>query len=141
MSKPFAIVTGADLATTDGVDRLWAATAGRPVDALVANRRLSVMYGRSDRIVRHQDGTTRSTAGPILGALGCRAPTPPRPAELCRTRSGCRPLVGDHRAASLDTGAPHLRRLTTLIGTNRAHDCESVDESERFTWNGFAIAH
>ncbi len=27
----------ADLATTDGVDRLWAAAAGRPVDALLAN--------------------------------------------------------------------------------------------------------
>jgi uncharacterized protein len=26
-----------DLATTDGVDRLWAAVAGRPVDALLAN--------------------------------------------------------------------------------------------------------
>jgi len=26
-----------DLATTDGVDRLWAAAAGRPVDALLAN--------------------------------------------------------------------------------------------------------
>lgn len=27
----------ADLATTDGVDRLWAAAAGRPIDALLAN--------------------------------------------------------------------------------------------------------
>src|SRR5262245_13091943 len=27
----------ADLATTEGVDRLWAATSGRPVDALLAN--------------------------------------------------------------------------------------------------------
>jgi short-subunit dehydrogenase len=30
-------VVEADLATTDGVDRLWAAAAGRPVDALLAN--------------------------------------------------------------------------------------------------------
>jgi short-subunit dehydrogenase len=30
-------VVEADLATTGGVDRLWAATAGRPVDALLAN--------------------------------------------------------------------------------------------------------
>src|SRR4029453_4958501 len=30
-------VVEADLATTDGVDRLWAATADRPVDALLAN--------------------------------------------------------------------------------------------------------
>jgi short-subunit dehydrogenase len=31
------IVVEVDLATTDGVDRLWAAAAGRPVDALLAN--------------------------------------------------------------------------------------------------------
>src|SRR5215203_574613 len=30
-------VVETDLATTDGVDRLWAAVAGRPVDALLAN--------------------------------------------------------------------------------------------------------
>jgi short-subunit dehydrogenase len=30
-------VVEADLATTDGVDRLWTAAAGRPVDALLAN--------------------------------------------------------------------------------------------------------
>ena len=30
-------VVETDLATTDGVDRLWAAAAGRPVDALLAN--------------------------------------------------------------------------------------------------------
>jgi uncharacterized protein len=30
-------VVETDLATTDGVDRLWAATPGRPVDALLAN--------------------------------------------------------------------------------------------------------
>ncbi len=30
-------VVQADLATIDGVDRLWAATAGKPVDALLAN--------------------------------------------------------------------------------------------------------
>jgi uncharacterized protein len=30
-------VVEADLATTDGVDRLWAAAEGRPVDALLAN--------------------------------------------------------------------------------------------------------
>jgi len=30
-------VVEADLATTEGVDRLWAAVAGRPVDALLAN--------------------------------------------------------------------------------------------------------
>jgi short-subunit dehydrogenase len=30
-------VVEADLATTDGVDQLWAAAAGRPVDALLAN--------------------------------------------------------------------------------------------------------
>jgi short-subunit dehydrogenase len=30
-------VVEVDLATTDGVDRLWAAAAGRPVDALLAN--------------------------------------------------------------------------------------------------------
>ena len=31
------IVVETDLATTDGVDTLWAAAAGRPVDALLAN--------------------------------------------------------------------------------------------------------
>jgi len=31
------IVVETDLATTDGVDRLWTAAAGRPVDALVSN--------------------------------------------------------------------------------------------------------
>ena len=31
------IVVEADLATTGGVDRLWAAAAGRPIDALLAN--------------------------------------------------------------------------------------------------------
>ena len=30
-------VVETDLATIDGVDRLWAAAAGRPVDALLAN--------------------------------------------------------------------------------------------------------
>ena len=30
-------VAQTDLATTDGVDQLWAAAAGRPVDALLAN--------------------------------------------------------------------------------------------------------
>jgi hypothetical protein len=30
-------VVEGDLATVQGVDRLWAATAGRPVDALLAN--------------------------------------------------------------------------------------------------------
>jgi short-subunit dehydrogenase len=30
-------VVETDLATTEGVDRLWAAAAGRPVDALLAN--------------------------------------------------------------------------------------------------------
>jgi short-subunit dehydrogenase len=30
-------VVEVDLATTDGVDRLWAAAAARPVDALLAN--------------------------------------------------------------------------------------------------------
>ena len=30
-------VVETDLATTDGVDRLWASAAGRPVDALLAN--------------------------------------------------------------------------------------------------------
>jgi hypothetical protein len=30
-------VVETDLATTDGVDRLWDAAAGRPVDALLAN--------------------------------------------------------------------------------------------------------
>lgn len=32
-----AAVVETDLATTDGVDKLWAAAAGRPVDALLAN--------------------------------------------------------------------------------------------------------
>src|SRR5436189_813041 len=31
------IVVEADLATTEGVDQLWAATEGRPIDALLAN--------------------------------------------------------------------------------------------------------
>ena len=30
-------VVETDLATTDGVDQLWSAAAGRPVDALLAN--------------------------------------------------------------------------------------------------------
>ena len=46
-------------------------------------------------------------------------PHPPRATELCRTGSGCRPPVGSHRAASLVTRTPHVRRVTPLTGTNR----------------------
>jgi short-subunit dehydrogenase len=42
-------VVETDLATTEGVDRLWAATAGRPVDALLANAGHGLGHGFLDQ--------------------------------------------------------------------------------------------
>jgi len=42
-------VVEADLATIDGVDQLWAATAGRPIDALLANAGHGLGHGFLDQ--------------------------------------------------------------------------------------------
>jgi short-subunit dehydrogenase len=42
-------VVETDLATTDGVDQLWAASAGRPVDALLANAGHGLGHGFLDQ--------------------------------------------------------------------------------------------
>ena len=50
--------------------------------------------------------------------------------------------MGNHRAAPPLARTGYIRRLTPRRrGVDRGYERASVDESERFMWNGFAIAH
>ena len=57
-------VVETDLATTDGVDQLWAAAAGRPVDALLANAGHGLGHGFLDQDLRTRGtSSTRTSRG------------------------------------------------------------------------------
>ena len=69
---------------------------------------------RRSVVVPDARGARHRRAGqamPVASRTGaCRAAAPARSSELCRTGSGCRPSVGDHRAASPIGRTGHVQR-------------------------------
>jgi short-subunit dehydrogenase len=59
----------ADLATTEGVDRLLAAASGRPIDALLANAGRGLGAPSSTRISRRCDGSSTPTS--LARSISC----------------------------------------------------------------------